>query len=441
MNTKSILIILSLFLSIFVRAQNPKLCTAISQNTIRQFQEGKIDSVFSYLNDDMRGRLNKETLAQIWSQLQVSMGAFKGIGKPNGMKFETYYQIETQLRFEKQNLRYRLAFDKNNRISGMYFVPYHQAREPKMKMISNEFLQEIPIKVKSSGLTLPGTLTIPKGVKNFPIVVFVHGSGANDRDETLGPNKPFRDLAYGLAKMGVASIRYDKRSLVAPKTLSDLHGQSMLDVLVVNDALAAVALARTIEGINPKAVFVLGHSLGAMMAPRIAERNVNIKGIIMMAGNARPLEDLVYNQYKYLYNKDGLSKAEKQDLRNIRKKVCNVKHLDKHLAKGEQVKLPLTNDVRFWQSVNDYDQIKTAQAIPQSTLILQGLRDYQVTPREYKIWQHKLHSKKNVSFKSYEKLNHLFLEGEGKSYPDEYEQQGNIPEYVISDIAQWIKTQ
>jgi len=441
MNTKSILIILSLFLSIIARAQDPKLCTAISQNTIRQFQEGKTDSVYNYLNDDMRSRLNKESLAQIWSQLQASMGDFKGTGEPNGMKFETYYQIETQLRFEKQSLRYRLSFDKNNRISGMYFVPYRQAREPKIKMISNEFLQEMPIKVKSSGLTLPGTLTIPKGVKNYPIVVFVHGSGANDRDETLGPNKPFRDLAHGLAKMGIASIRYDKRSLVAPKTLSDLHGQSMLDVLVVNDALAAVALARTIEGANQNAVFVLGHSLGAMIAPRIAERNVNIKGIIMMAGNARPLEDLVYEQYKYLYNKDGLSKAEKQDLRNIKKKVCNVKHLDKHISKGEQVKLPLTNDVRFWQSVNDYNQIKTAQSIPQPILLLQGLRDYQVTPREYKIWQHKLHSKKNASFKSYEKLNHLFLEGEGKSYPDEYEQQGNVPEYVISDIAQWIKTQ
>jgi len=440
MKLKSLLFISILFLSFQLKAQDENICKKINLNTIRQFQTAQTDSVFNYFNDDMRSRLSAAELANIWSKLEETIGPYKGSGNPKGMKFETYYQIETQLRFEKQSLRYRLAFDKNNRISGMYFVPYRRARQLEHRMVSNEFLQEMPIKINSAGTTLPGTLTIPKGVKNFPIVVFVHGSGANDRDETIGLNKPFRDLAFGLAKLGIASIRYDKRSLVAPQTLQDLQGKSMLDVLVVNDALAAVAYAKTVDDVNPNALFVLGHSLGAMMAPRIAQQNNNIKGIIMMAANARPLEDLVYDQYKYLYSKDGLSKAEKQDLRNIRKKVRNVKHLKRELAKGEKVKLPLTNDIRFWQSVNNYKQVKTAKEIAQPMLIMQGLRDYQVPPHEYKIWQRKLHSKNNVSFKSYQKLNHLFLEGEGKSYPDEYEKQGNIPQYVISDIAQWIKT-
>lgn len=424
---------------ISLQAQDVKKCTAISEKSIEQFQNGQNDSIYAYFDEEMRKRLSIADLSQIWPQLELAMGKFIGIGEPKGMQFESYYQIETQLRFEKKNLRYRLAFDKNNRISGMYFVPYRQVRKAQ-EMVSNDVLQESPIKIHSAGLDLPGTLCVPKGVKEFPIVIFVHGSGANDRDETIGPNKPFRDLAHGLARMGIASIRYDKRSLVAPSSLKDLKGQSMLDVLVVNDALAAVDLARTINGVKSKSVFVLGHSMGAMLAPRIAQRDVNIKGIIMMAGNARSLEDLVYEQYKYLYNKDGLSTAEKQDLRNIHKKVRHVKHLDHYTANSEKIELPLTNDVRFWRSVKEYDQVKTAQSISQDILIMQGLRDYQVTSREFKIWQHKLHSKKNVTFKSYEKLNHLFLEGEGKSYPDEYEKKGNIPEYVISDIVQWIKT-
>ena len=439
MNTKSFIIILLLFIGLKVSAQED-VCKSINQKTIRQFQANQTDSVTSYFNDDMRGRLSAAELSKIWSELESGIGKLQSIGESKGMQFEAYYQIETQLRFEKKNLRYRLAFDKNNRISGMYFIPYKTRRSPQIEMLNTDVLQEMPIKIHASDLDLPGTLCVPKGVTNFPIVVFVHGSGPNDRDETIGPNKPFRDLAHGLAQLGIASIRYDKRSLVSPNTLMEIGDVSMLDAVVTNDALAAVELAKTIQGVNLNSIFVLGHSLGAMMAPRIAQKNTQIKGIIMMAGNARPLEDLVYEQYKYLYNQDGLSKTEKEKLRRIHKEVKNVKHLDKYIESGARVKLPLTNDVRFWQSVNNYNQVKTAQSIQQPMLIMQGLRDYQVTPREFKIWQHKLHSKKNVSFKSYEKLNHLFLEGEGKSYPEEYEKKGNIPEYVISDIVQWIKS-
>jgi len=440
MKLKSLLIITLLFLVFNIQAQDKNLCKSIAQNTIRQFQNNNSDSVAAYFNDEMGSKLHAADLAKIWSQLETAMGKYKGVGASKGMQFDDYYQLETQLQFEKKNLNYRLAFDKNNRISGMFFIPYKTRRAPKLEMANTDKYQEMPIKVHTSDIDLPATLCIPKNVKNFPIVVFVHGSGANDRDETIGPNKPFRDLAHGLAEMGIASIRYDKRSFVNPSSLINIGDRSLLDAVVTDDALAAVKLAKTINGADVNAIFVLGHSLGAMMAPRIAQKNAQVKGIIMMAGNARPLEDLVYSQYKYIYNQGGLSKREKAQLKDLRKKIKNVKHLDKYMKLGERVKLPLTNDVRFWQAVNAYNQIETAQSIPQSIYVLQGMRDYQVTPREYKIWQHKLHRKNNVSFKSYEKLNHLFLEGEGKSFPKEYETQGNVPHYVISDIAQWIKT-
>jgi len=440
MYIKSLIIVFVLFIGLVAHAQDVDKCKAINKNTISQFQNNHSDSVFSYFNDNMRSKLSSADLAKIWSQLETAMGKFKGVGESKGMQFEDYYQLETQLQFEKKNLRYRLAFDKDNRISGMYFIPYKTRRTPTLEMANTDKYQEMPIKVHTADLDLPGTLCIPKNVDNFPIVVFVHGSGPNDRDETIGPNKLFRDLAHGLAELGIASIRYDKRSLVNPSTLMDIGDKSMLDAVVTDDALTAVELAKTIQNINPNKVFVLGHSLGAMMAPRIAKKNSNINGIIMMAGNARPLEDLVYDQYKYIFNQDGLSKTEKAKLRQIAKEVKNVKHLDKLLAKGERVELPITSDVRFWKAINDYNQVETAKSIPQSMLIMQGLRDYQVTSREYKIWQHKLHKKNNVSFKSYAKLNHLFLEGEGKSVPKEYEIKGNVPQYVISDIATWIKT-
>ncbi|MCK5857502.1 MAG: DUF3887 domain-containing protein [Bacteroidales bacterium] len=439
---KTLISLFSIFLLVGInaQAQDPKVCQEINQKTIKQFQMGKSESVVAYFNDEMSSKLSAEDLAKVWSQLESAMGKYKGMGESKGSQFEDFYQLETQLQFEKKNLRYRLAFDKDNRISGMYFVPYKSRGTQTLEMANNDKFQEMPIKVHTSDLDLPGTLCLPKGVKNYPIVIFVHGSGANDRDETIGPNKPFRDIAHGLAEQGIASVRYDKRSLVNPSTLLDIGDRSLLDAVVTDDALAAVEFAKTIEGVDKSSIYVLGHSLGAMMAPRIAQKNAQIKGIIMMAGNARPLEDLVYDQYKYIFNEDGLSKTEKAKLREIHKEVRNVRHLKKRMASGERVKLPVTSDIRFWKAVNDYDQVKTAQSITQLIFIVQGLRDYQVTPREYKIWQHRLHKKKNVSFKSFAKLNHLFLEGEGKSYPKEYETKGSVPQYVISDIAQWIKT-
>lgn len=438
MNFKTLIIAFSLFGTITIQAQDILKCKSISQNTIRQFHNNYTDSIFNYFDDVMRSKLSSADLAKIWLQLESSLGKFKAAGKSSGMQFEDYYQLETQLQFEKKNLRYRLAFDKDNRISGMFFVPYKSRRTPSLQMANTEKYQEIPIKIQTPDIDLPATLCIPKNVSNFPVVVFVHGSGPNDRDETIGPNKPFRDLAHGLAKHGIASIRYDKRSLVNPSSLLEIGNRSMLDAVVTDDAIAAVEFAKTIQNADPNKVFVLGHSLGAMMAPRIAKKSPYVKGIIMMAGNARPLEDLVYSQYKHIYNENGLSRSERAQLKSLRGKINNVKHLDKYMARGERVKLPLTNDVRFWKAVNAYDQNATAQSISQPILIMQGLRDYQVTPREYKIWQHKLHKKNNVSFKSYAKLNHLFLEGKGTSYPGEYEIQGNIPQYVISDIAQWV---
>ncbi|MBD2039612.1 hypothetical protein [Microcoleus sp. FACHB-672] len=72
-------------------------------------------------------------------------------------------------------------------------------------------------------------------------------------------------------------------------------------------------------------------------------------------------------------------------------------------------------------------------------LILQKERDYQVTMEDFQGWQQALSSRQNVTFKSYPQLNHLFIEGMGKSVPAEYQNAGYVAEPVINDIAEWIK--
>lgn len=297
--------------------------------------------------------------------------------------------------------------------------------------------QEQPIEVVCGEFKLPGLLTLPLDAKNVPVVILVHGSGPNDRDETVGAYKPFRDIAWGLAERGIASIRYDKRTKVYGAKFAP-EGKADYDTETVDDALAAIDLAQTIGAIDTARVYVLGHSLGAMLAPRIAERaEGRPAGIIMLAGNARPLEDLLVEQLEYVSSL-GTPLPPNMQPDAVQKQADNVKKIGTD-AYDETIGLPLGVPQSYWAFSNAYHQVEVARRLALPMLILQGERDYQVTMEDFGIWQSALSKKPNVVLKSYPSLNHLFHEGQGKATPAEYMGGGKaMPGYVLDDIANWM---
>jgi fermentation-respiration switch protein FrsA (DUF1100 family) len=92
----------------------------------------------------------------------------------------------------------------------------------------------------------------------------------------------------------------------------------------------------------------------------------------------------------------------------------------------------------YWKDLDSYDPARTAAKLSIPMLILQGERDYQVTLADLQGWRTALEGRANVTIKSYPTLNHLFLPGEGKSTPAEYDRAGQIPAFVLDDIAGWI---
>ena len=150
---------------------------------------------------------------------------------------------------------------------------------------------------------MPGTLTVPNGKGPFPAIVLVHGSGPNDRDESIGANKPFRDLAYGLATHGIAVLRYDKRTHVHPEQFANIVFTVKEET--IDDALSAVALLRTTAHIDPTRICVLGHSLGGMLIPRIGLADNRVAGLIVLAGATMPLGDTMLRQVRYLAEAQG----------------------------------------------------------------------------------------------------------------------------------------
>ncbi len=284
---------------------------------------------------------------------------------------------------------------------------------------------------------LGGTLLTPVGDGLFPAVIIVHGSGPNDRDGTMnGVNKPYRDLAQGLASNGVAVLRYDKRTFVYGADSADDVTLTTIDEESVDDALSAIALLRNTPNIDPNRIYVIGHSLGGMIAPEIARRDGALAGAILMAGNSRPLIDIMLEQFDYLQALPINASADSQAL--INQWRTDVQQIANLTPDSDPNQLLFGVYVPYWLDLMAYDQIATAQNLDIPLLILQGERDYQVTMTDFELWQSALADKSDVTFISYPALNHLFLAGEGQSTPVEYTIPSHIPEEVIIDIVNWI---
>src|SRR6185437_9476144 len=101
--------------------------------------------------------------------------------------------------------------------------------------------------------------------------------------------------------------------------------------------------------------------------------------------------------------------------------------------------LPMGLTAEYWLFLHNYHQTQVAEKLKIPILILQGERDYQVRMTDFNLWKKSLDKNSNVTFQSYPKLNHLFIEGGGISTPAEYDTPGHVAEYVVNDISLWIK--
>jgi dienelactone hydrolase len=420
--------------------------TAKARAFLFALEKGDYQSATRDFDATMLKVFGPDKIEAMWAkQLPAQVGAFKQQGPARREQLQGYEIVLITCSFEKALLDARVVFDKEGKIAGLNFVPPAPPAkyEPPAYADPAKF-EETEVTVGSGEWALPGTLAMPKGQGPFPAVVLVHGSGPNDRDETLGPNKPFKDLAWGLATRGIAVLRYEKRSKVyGKKILADPKLEATMTVKdeTIDDALLAAALLQKTKGIDPKRVFILGHSLGGFLLPRIAlaAEPKKIAGFISMAGLTRPLDDTIIRQMTYLYGLAGntLSDEDRKRLQDIKDAVAKVKALT-DADKGSTTKL-LGAMPAYWLDLRGYDPAETAKSVKAPMLFLQGERDYQVQTVDLENWKKALGSRRDVEFHLYAKLNHLFYEGEGVLVPLEYMQKhGSVAPYVVDDIASWI---
>jgi dienelactone hydrolase len=392
-------------------------------------------------DEAMKKALPAAKLESTWKAVVGQVGAFKKI---TGFRVESAGKLDAVFavcQFEKHELEVKVVFSADKQITGLFIQASKVNYEFKPPAYAKQgSFRETEVKVGAAEWPLPGTLTLPKGDGPFPGVVLVQGSGPHDRDETLGPNKPFRDLAWGLATQGIAVLRYEKRTREYSVKLAGMNDLTPKEE-VVDDAVAAVAELGKNKAIDGKRIFVLGHSLGASMAPRIAGRDADVAGLIILAGTTRPLEDVMVEQFTYIFSLNGgPTDQQKEQLERIKKQVARVKD-PKLSADTPAADLPLGVPAPYWLALRQYDPTATAAQLKRPILVLQGERDYQVTMADFDGWKKTLGTQRGARLKTYPKLNHLFIEGEGKATPAEYERAGHVAVDVVDDIADWVKNQ
>lgn len=375
-------------------------------------------------------------LQQAWEGVPATFGKRESRGEPRCETIEGQSVVSSRLQFGMLALDARVAFDANNAISGFWIVPASKPSTATAKT-ADAAHRERELSVGEEPLALPATLTLPMGDGPFPAVVLVHGSGPHDRDETIGPNKPFLDLADGLADQGIAVLRYEKRTRVHPEAFAG--ATFTVDDETVDDALAAVALLRTQQDIDSRNIFVAGHSLGALMAPRIGERDPAIAGLILLAAPASKLEDIVVRQTRYLARLQGVGNGEiDKALAAIEPQREAVKQLAADAAPGTPLLLGLP--ASYWRDLNGYDPIATAGLIKQPMLILQGGRDYQVTVAdEFSVWRAAFATNPRFEMIEYPLLGHAFMTGNDPPGPKDAERPAHVDHKVLDDIARWVK--
>jgi dienelactone hydrolase len=254
---------------------------------------------------------------------------------------------------------------------------------------------------------------------------------------------PFKDLAEGLAAQGIASVRYDKRSFAhGMKMLRDKTKVITVKEETIEDAVLAADLLRKDSRIDSANIFIIDHSMGAMLAPRIDAEGGNFKGLIMMAGTLRTLEEVMIEQTdRALASMNKFLKfiAEKQ-MKKITAAFDGM--YEKTDEEAKHIKIGNGTTLYYFKEMGEHRASDYLNNTDKPMLIMQGEKDFQVkADTDFAGYQNLLKNRKNVSFKLYEGLDHAFvpyITEDITQAKKEFRVERHIGENVIEDIAGWI---
>ncbi len=397
----------------------------IAQALLSAMKAQDFAGAYEMFDSNMRAAVSEEKLKAVWSAQVGTLGPLVSWTITQRTQVQGLDVRIALLKFDHGELQASVAVhpDEQN-VAGFVIRPAPSSGKPMppAPYVNPANFRSVEISVGTAPFVLGGTLTVPVGLGPFPGVVLVHGSGPQDRDETVGANKVFKDLAEGLASRGIEALRYDKRTFVYGGKVGDTIS---VDDEVMVDAIAAVVALRARPEIDPKHILVIGHSMGALLAPEIGLRSAPVAGVALLAPPGRPPWDLVLSQMPYVG-------ASPKDIAEMEQKVARLRAGT--LGSERLLGAPQS----YWKDLAAHDGIGMAKKLGAPVLVLRGDRDYQVIEVDVDAWRKGLAGVPNVDIVTLPGLNHLFVAGSGKPGPAEYEKPGHVDARVIDKLAAFI---
>lgn len=421
---------------------------ADAQKVAEDLQAGDFAAVTEKFSAEMAAALDEKSLESSWNSVVAVLGDFIETLSVETYERDAYFCVDILEHYENNGLKLHIVYDAQGKIAGMQITyadvePYLETEAQSGEEELSYTEEEVTV-TADERVPLGGTLTLPRDTEKPPVVILVHGSGSSDRDENINGNKPFADIAHGLAARGIAVLRYDKRYYTYPDC-PDVGSAEMVTLReeTLDDVDAAIKLMQEDARVDGSRIFVLGHSLGGCLSPAIAAEHPQLAGIISMAGSLRPLWEIVYDQNQEAIaaaKEGGLTDEEQAQLVEAAEQIeTSVKVLREELEAQPDDELLLGIPVRYWKSNKEYCGENFIDQVEMPVLILQGDADFQVYPeKDYVLWQETLAGRDNAVFHLYEGLNHLMMPTQGKRDITEYSVKGHVDEQVIDDIAEFI---
>ena len=391
----------------------------------------------------------------------------------NGAKAETTKLNDTLLTitFPNFNLEYKGSINDKNEITGNLFkggypVPLNLKRgeivlnrpqEPKPPF--NYYSENITFN-SSDDLKLEGTLTLPKKDGIFPVVIIISGSGPQNRDGEMFGHKPYYVIADHLTKNGFGVLRFDERGV--GKSEGNFNTATIEELSA--DIKSAINYLKTRNDVNVSKIGLIGHSIGGIIAPKVASEVKDVDFIVLMAAPGINGDKLMLSQKAALERTMGMNElqiAQGQELVKGAYDIIVSTNLDNQALKDslnsfyikkygkmfpEVQRETLVNQITGNEvlSLIKSKPSKYLEKVNCPVLAINGNKDFQVPSKE-NLNAIKDAIEKNgnneVTIIELEKLNHLFQECNTGISSEYSEIEQTISPNVLDLITDWIKVQ
>jgi uncharacterized protein len=414
-----------------------------AQALVQKLYDGDYQAVFDVSSPDVQKALGSaDGYAAVMAQITQLYGAFEGITGASGQETQGYFVAQVVCAHLSAVITYQVALDSNGLLAGFTVASVGVKPAPSAVDASKFTAEPVTLREGEADAT-SGMLTLPTGDGPFPAVIMMQGSGPSDMNETAFGISLFRDLAEGLAAAGIASIRYDKYTFAHKDLLA--ADPELLKNLTVNeeyilDARSALELLKNDARIGD--IYLLGHSEGAMLGPRVMETlgADKLAGAVLLAGSPLHLWELQYHQNLALVKT--LAQADQ---------ASAMEQLDAEAAKAETLKTMMPDELKqmtlfgisaYYQADEmSVDAAQTAIALGKPLFIAQGAKDWQVTPADgIEAWQAAFADIDFVTYKLYPDMNHMLVDMEGgvTGTVADYVAGSHVKQELIDDIAAWV---